>query len=305
MYHYVRPIIGSEYERIKGLEVKKFIEQIDYLSKEYQIIDVHELIAAINQNSLIPENSVVLSFDDGYKDHFKYVFPELKKREITATFFPVSSIVSQNTILDVNKIHFILAVQPNIDDLFNKVLKFLDLYRDEFSLESSISYLTKYFKVNRFDSKEVNFIKRVLQLALPIELRSMIVDDLFSFYVTNDQQSFSKELYASEQNLREMESYGMTIGSHGSSHFWLDSLSIEDQEKDIKKSITFLKKIGVDTSNLLFCYPYGAYNKETLEILSSLDFIAGFTCIPKMVDLKKDNILELPRIDTNDVSHIL
>ena len=26
MYHYVRPIEGSEYEGIKGLELKKFIE---------------------------------------------------------------------------------------------------------------------------------------------------------------------------------------------------------------------------------------------------------------------------------------
>ena len=145
MYHYVRPIVGTKYEGIKGLEFERFIEQLDYLSKEYQVISAHELISAINEKDYIPENSVVLSFDDGYKDHFKYVFPELRKRRISGTFFPISRAVNQNIILDVNKLHYVLAVQSNVEDLFNKILAEIDSYRDEISLEPSTDYLTKYF----------------------------------------------------------------------------------------------------------------------------------------------------------------
>ena len=43
MYHYVRPIQGSRYPGIKGLEYKLFEEQIDFLRKNYQIIRVEDV----------------------------------------------------------------------------------------------------------------------------------------------------------------------------------------------------------------------------------------------------------------------
>ena len=40
MYHYVRGIKKSLYKNIKGLETNCFIEQIKYLSKNYNIIRI-------------------------------------------------------------------------------------------------------------------------------------------------------------------------------------------------------------------------------------------------------------------------
>ena len=47
MYHYVRPIIGSEYPGIKGLEIEKFKKQLDYFEENYSIINTEDLIESV------------------------------------------------------------------------------------------------------------------------------------------------------------------------------------------------------------------------------------------------------------------
>ena len=47
MYHYVRPILNSKYPGLKGLELKSFQRQLDYLQKNYSIIDPEEIIEAL------------------------------------------------------------------------------------------------------------------------------------------------------------------------------------------------------------------------------------------------------------------
>ena len=38
MYHYVRPILNSKYPGLKGLELKSFQRQLDYLQKIIQLL---------------------------------------------------------------------------------------------------------------------------------------------------------------------------------------------------------------------------------------------------------------------------
>ena len=67
MYHYVRKIKDSAYPLIKGLEFEGFKRQLDYLESNYKIITAEQLIAFAHDTGNIPENSCLLTFDDGYK----------------------------------------------------------------------------------------------------------------------------------------------------------------------------------------------------------------------------------------------
>jgi len=53
-YHYVRPIKGSRYPTLKGLEIKKFINQINFLIKNYNIISGDDLINSIIHKIKLP-----------------------------------------------------------------------------------------------------------------------------------------------------------------------------------------------------------------------------------------------------------
>ena len=220
VYHYVREIKNSQY-KIKGMEVEDFEKQIKLFKKKYVPIGIRDIVEAINDNKKISENSILLTFDDGLKDHFQNVFPLLKENNIEGLFFPSSKPIIEKMVLDVHKIQFILAHIDSVEKIILEIKKHLDYFKNEYEIYSFNEYYRKYAIKNRFDSKEIMFIKKLLQKGLPRELRSKIVDILFKKFVTNNEEKFSKNLYLSIDEIRQMKQSGMNFGSHSYSHYWM------------------------------------------------------------------------------------
>jgi peptidoglycan/xylan/chitin deacetylase (PgdA/CDA1 family) len=252
-------------------------------------------------NTDLPPKSLLLTFDDAYVDHFTYVFPVLDKQRLPGLFFPPAKSILEHQVLDVNKIHFILACVPDKSVLVNYICQYLDENRSSYDLESKESYWKKCGVPSRYDTAEVMFVKYMLQVELPENLRNIITDELFKKFVSSDEKSFSRELYMSIDQISCLQRNGMYIGSHGFEHYWLNSLSEDDQRKEIDLSLEFLKKVGSDLSRWIMCYPYGAHNESLLTILKERGCSVGFTTKVGIADLEKDNPLTLPRLDTNDL----
>lgn len=246
MYHYVRDLKNSRYPSIKGLDVENFKGQIEFLKKHYHFVTIEQVIDAYQDNSQLPPHPVLLTFDDAYADHFTYVFPILVRENIQGAFYPPVKAITEHTVLDVNKIHFILASTPNeqLYRLIDEIKLLLQQYREEYTLNSFEYYYDKLAVANRFDPKEVVFIKRLLQVELDKNLRNILTDILFEKTVGMDEGAFSRELYMTMDQLKCMVDCGMHVGSHGYDHFWLGSLSKKEQEFEIKKSIEFINDVG-------------------------------------------------------------
>lgn len=306
MYHYVRDLKNSRYPDIKGCDVRLFKEQIQFLKKHYHFVTVEQVLDAYYNNVKLPEKPVLLTFDDAYKDHFDYVFPILEHEHIQGAFYPPVKAVTEHIVLDVNKIHFILAATPieKFDKLLDEICQQLNMYRDEYQLNSFNYYFDKLAVANRFDPKEVIFVKRLLQVELKEEIRKKIVDDIFIKVVGIDENYFSRELYMSIDQIKCMVDNGMHIGSHGYDHYWLSSLPKKKQEFEIAKSIEFIDMVGGDTKNWTICYPYGDYNQDTIDLLKQHNCKMGLCTKVDIAILgseMKDSIFKLPRLDVNDL----
>jgi len=263
---------------------------------------MEELIEAVKNQTKLPNNSLLLTFDDAYKDHFEFVFPILDELGIQGSFFLPAKAIQEHQVLDVNKIHFILASVKDKKIIISDIYSVIDKFREEYSLKSNTYYGNKLkTEERRFDTGEVAFIKIMLQRELPEKFRNIMVNFLFSEYVSKDEGSFSRELYMNIDQLKCMRRKGMHIGSHSYDHCWLNTLSRERQSKEIGLSLEFLKKIGCNTENFAFCYPYGAYNDSLLSILKENGCSLALTTQPGIVDLNKDDSLTFLRLDTNDM----
>ena len=305
MYHYVRDLKYSRYPSIKGLDATLFKEQVAFLKKHYSFVTVEEVIAATQGIHKLPSHPVILTFDDAYIDHFTYVFPILKNEGVQGAFYAPVKAITQHKVLDVNKIHFILASTPEekMSSLLKEITLLLDKYREVYHLESFEFYYKKLAQLDRFDTKEVIFVKRLLQVELVEELRNIITTELFGKIVGVEEGTFSRELYMSEDQMKCMVSAGMHIGSHGYDHYWLGSLPKEKQEVEIKESLKFID-IGGDIKHWTICYPYGNYNDDTITLLKENHCALGFTTEVKLADINNqmgDNVFKIPRLDTNDL----
>ncbi|CAN5781659.1 N/A [soil metagenome] len=301
MYHYVRDLKNSKFPQIKGLDASLFNEQVNYLQKHYSFITMDQLIDSIDKNTQLPPKAVLLSFDDGYTDHYNFVLPVLTKNKIQGSFYPPAKAIMEGIVLDVNKIHFILASIPDKNILIKELNAQLDEYRKQYNLDSNENYYTRHAVARRRDNAEVIFIKQMLQVVLPEELRLVICDHLFNKYVTEDEKAFSRELYMNVDQLKELGQQGMHIGSHGYDHYWLGSLSKEKQQVEIDRSLEFLKLVGSDTNRWTMCYPYGNYNEDTLALLNNRSCKLALTTKTAIAVLDNYKRFELPRMDTNEI----
>lgn len=300
MYHYVRDLKNSKYKNIRGLDTSLFIEQIKYIKRNYNVITMNDLFEFYENKTKLPKKALLLTFDDGYIDHYDTVFPLLIENKLSGCFYPPIKVISDHCILDVNKIHFILA-STSSENIISFIKHDLTVNKHEFDLQDFDYYYLKLAIESRFDDKDTIFIKRLLQMELNIFYRERLVNKLFEKFVNVEEKEFSKSLYMCRDNLIEMINNGMHIGSHGYNHYWWDKLDDNEIEQEIKLSLDFLKDIGVNVSQWSVCYPYGAFSKKALELLTQYQCKVGFTTQVDIANLSTNNPLLLPRLDTNDL----
>jgi len=298
MYHYVRPVKNSKYPKLKALELSEFRNQIKWFKKNFDIINYDNLIEILNKKKISGKKKLVLTFDDGYKDHYNYVLPELKKNKITGFFYPPSKVVENEIVLDVNKIHFILEKEENIKKILNDINFFLkqNNYKNIFDMKININLLK-----SRYDDLETSLVKKLLQFLLPEKIRQRILDNLVEKYLNLSIKDFSKKLYINSNNLVEMYNEGMHIGSHGEFHERWGNLSKNKQIQEINNSIKFFKKLNFEIKDLSVCYPYGSYNRDTLKIIDKVGFNFGLTTDVGIISNKNlKNKFVFPRLNAND-----
>ena len=253
MYHYTRDISHSRYPEIKGLEQSLFRQQLAFMKENFNIVTMEQVMDAVEGYGMLPEKALLLTFDDGYVDNYTYAMPLLEEFGVQGSFFIPGKTFATHQLLDVNKIHYMLAsadVHKLVDDVRGK----MDYYRGrEYDFPTTEELWNEYAVENRWDSKETIFVKRMLQTVLPESLRNRISSELFEKYVGVTEEQLAYELYMTEEQIRTMKRHGMFIGIHGYDHYWLGNLSPEQMKRDITMALDTLDEF-IDRKRLLFNY---------------------------------------------------
>lgn len=289
MYHYVRNS-NKQFSFFHFVSRKKFISQI--LKYKKKIIKNED---EINETS----KKILLTFDDGFKDHF-FVAKELKKKNLIGLFFIPSLPYINKKILNVHLVHLIIGKMGG-KIAYDELIKFLKIHKlknfirleDEKKFNSRYKnqidndYSKKFKKMINYQSNEVH-IKKVLKFLL----KKFKIKHKFS------------DIYLTINQVKQMRKMGMIIGSHSNSHRVLSRLNYKDQLSEIQESKKFIEKIIKEKCNH-FCFPYGrknSYNKYTLNILKKLKFKYAYSVESRnasKIDFSKKNF-ELPRFDCNE-----
>jgi len=204
-------------------------------------------------------------------------------------------------VLDVNKIHFILASVEDKLNLVDDLKELVKIYQKEYQLEDFDYYYKKLAQASRLDTKDVIFIKRLLQVELVEDLRIKIVDTLFEKYIGVSEEAFSRELYMNEEQLKHMLRSGQHIGNHGYNHYWWNSLNEKEMSQELDLSLNFLEKLGVDMNNWTACYPYGSYDDQSIKMLKERGCKLAVTTEVDIATTNKDTRFIMPRLDTNNI----
>ena len=283
MYHDIRDHNNTKYLKRYKLKsfitVKEFKNQLEYLTEEFNIISSSEIPNIKNNNS----KHAILTFDDGLLDHY-YAADVLNDMGLPGTFLIPTQAVRDRVIMRSHKIQFLLA---SVDEreLVKRILKLTPS-------DISNKYLWEKYSVSQWENNwwtpEMVFVTNFLRYKDKWD----ITNSLFKTIVTKDEAGFCDDFYLSENEIHEMVLAGHEIGGHG--FLSAPLTAIKDQENDIIQSLDYVEKFF--KGDIIFSYPNGKYNKDTIEILTKYGCKYAYTNIKK--DINNDtSMLELPRYD--------
>lgn len=128
-----------------------------------------------------------------------------------------------------------------------------------------------------------------------------------TFFVVSGR--VDREYHLTTQQMREMISQGMEIGSHGTTHRYLPLLDPHTVEDEICRSKAELEAATGSIINY-FAFPGGHHNRHALQLLVSCGYSGACSCLQGLNDQRTDNYL-LRRIEIrrrltdDDLPHLL
>lgn len=288
MFHYIRSY-SRKFPYFNFYNKKKFINQIS--KHKNKIIKNKEEVLEFN-------NQILLTFDDGLKDHY-FAAQELKKRNLIGVFFIPTMPYKSRDLLDVHKAHLILAKvggKKALAELENFIKK--KRIKKFINIEEKKIFKARYSQQD--DLLEVKKFKKIINYHGNLLHKKKILNHLIKkFNITANTRNF----YLTKKEIKEMSKMGMIIGSHGESHTLLSRLSYKKQYDELSKSKKMLEKITKDECDF-FCFPYGrknSYNNNTLKILKILNYKFAYSVEYRNIKKKdfQNNPYEMPRFDCN------
>jgi peptidoglycan/xylan/chitin deacetylase (PgdA/CDA1 family) len=293
MYHYVRdPGDAAEAgSGIPGLPVARFTAQIDELARYQHVVGWPAVQAWLLGGPPLPPQAVLLTFDDGLRDHYLNVYPLLKEHGLSGLFFALARPPAAGLTLG-HKLHYLLAALGQ-DELQAALWRRLSPAQQGQFLRAEQHYQT------RFDPATPQGALEVLKATLQRDLSSPaegLLSELFAEHV-GDETATAAACYLQPAQVREMAAGGMHFGGHSASHPWFDFIGAEEQAEEIAASAAWLA--GIELGPWAFAYPYGGLSAEAPRLLAERGFAAGFTT---KTQLRQSDPYFIGRLDGEEIA---
>lgn len=245
-YHRIRPDdpdFSSPFDDfVFGPTASQFAAQLRWLKAHAELLSETDLLDCIKSRSTHPKPSVLLTFDDAYRDNYSIALPILKDLDIPAIFF-----VSTHQILSRE-----LGAWDIIAYLIKKTSKqYLRVDGHSFSLRDGRKTAIRFFqtRVKTLGYTHTNALLSALQEGCDVALPDSATQD--------------RELMSWDEII-EVSKANVAIGSHTHTHRPLAQLHGASQNQEMSKSKLLLEK-KTGRRVLSIAYPFGGHEHFTME----------------------------------------
>ncbi len=220
LYYHV--VSNDELPHINNLykykNVNKFSEDLDFLLMNYSPVELSDTIKWIKGDKILPENSFLLTFDDGLSEIYDVVAPILIDKGIPATFFISSAFLDNQELCYLHKISLLIesvrnGISPGKETEVKGLLEEAGLFGSDLQE-----------KIGNIDYRNRSVLDNIAWI-LDVDLNEYLK---------------VKQPYLSSDNVIELIKKGFTIGSHSIDHPYYSDLSLEDQ---LLQTITSTREI--------------------------------------------------------------
>ncbi len=277
MYHSVSSQLDRDWiDPDNDMPEKVFEEQMQYLHDNCNVVSMDELCSCIRNNQPIKPNTVVISFDDGYRNNYQNAVEILAKYNLPSILYLATGYVDRGDAQWIDELYRYFKLRTR------QILKFGE--SDCFSLETGIGVESAYD------------IVRTRLLSSSLAERRILLDQIkLDLCPVGD----SPRLTLTWQELSEMVSKypGVTIGVHTRDHI---DLTIEKPGSVTNEILSSVADVDANLKIKVnhFSYPYGKWNNEVKVLVERYGLVSAVATDNPVATITPDSdIYKLPRIE--------
>ena len=254
-----------------------FEKQLQLIRNRWNPVSLKEIETACLEKKPLPDYSVFVSFDDGFRNNFTLAAPLLKKYGVPAVVFLTTGLIGNNALLWPQEVK---------ERLFDGTEGKKEVFFPAESCGEKPNETIQRVSYSR-ESDRFHFTERVVSACkkLSQENRMKYLEALRQVTTLDTTAPWKKELYEfmSWNEVRAIREFGVDLGAHTISHPILSSLTQEklrDELRLCKEKIE--SEVGGECFSL--AYPNGGkadFNATVIEEANQAGFRIAFNLYEK------------------------
>ena len=274
-YHRISDPIQScqDYPGAISADVDQFSRQMEYVANHCQAISLERLSWHRQTQSPLPKRSVLITFDDAYRDFQDLALPVLAKHQLPSVLF----------------------VPTAFPGASSRAFWRDRLYRAVMGADADMEI--------RFDEECVRLGCESARQQIFCRLRDQVkrlehgkamqlVDDVCEQLKAQP----APNLVLDWDQLRSLPSQGVAIGTHSHRHPLMNRITQAEALEEIRTSARHIEsQLGEPAT--AFAFPNGSHNTDVSGLLEGEGFEFGFTTCRGVNHLKRDDPFRLRRIN--------
>ncbi|MBZ9538052.1 polysaccharide deacetylase family protein [Modicisalibacter tunisiensis] len=238
---------------LQGLSPQWLDAQMAYLARHYEVIALSTLVACLEQGRQPPRRSVVVTFDDGFRDNLERALPILERHRIPATVFVVTRSLTTGELPWSERLGVILQTTPVSEFMHPCLGEEPWQFSDERSRHVAYLHFKHALAVMERESRDA-----ILE-ALAEQLEVLLPDNRMLDWA----------------GARQWLAGGGEVGGHGYSHALLGRVPITEAHAEIRRCKKDLEAcLGLERP--AFCLPGGSHDTAVLEAVKAQGFRSCF-----------------------------
>lgn len=246
----------------------KLDEYLKVLSQRYHFVSLADAVQMLQGHKPVEPYSVVLTFDDGYRNNITHALPILRRYNAPATFFVPTGFLDNPRPFWFDRLDYVLQ-QVDVDGRPVKIGACSMQLKAGNREALSESYKSMRRAAKKQKMSDLDFLHDVETLSSELEkesgksLAAIHQDDDWSMTMTWDQ-------------IRRLADDGLTVGSHTVDHM---RLGLVDARRTQDQLIRSKRDIEAHTGRpcTALCYPNGSYSEQTVALARECGYLCAVT----------------------------
>jgi peptidoglycan/xylan/chitin deacetylase (PgdA/CDA1 family) len=255
-----------------------FERQMEYVARFFESITADELRERRLDRAL-PGGSIMITFDDGYRDNLHVAVPILKRHGLRATFFIATSPITERRLFWWDKISYLIK-RSQRDRAILSYPRDLDL------------------RLRPDPTPAIRVLLKIVKDTHGLDIERFLAEIGGATGVSLDrdaERALADELLLTWDEVRALRAAGMDVQSHTSTHRVLNTLSTEEARRELVESReTLERELGTPVRAISYPCGYSIDGDGRLRTeVGEAGYELGFRTVGPLSNLREGDALLL------------